>query len=341
MQKLKFITQLLFSWFPALFIGFIVVNVLCIFFYSPVGWLDTPQGVTKGINHPGAVSRLATEGFAKTKIDKYGRKNKDLPLESSYILVMGSSHVVGEQISDAARLTRLLNVAFKENDKLKVFSIAENGCFLPIQLAHFKYAIEAYPKASAVIIEIPHTDYNPQELVYAKFDSHYDKSQSAEKFYNLSLEDCIKIKVKEYFPLLSRIKQQYNTWKIKNDGSRINDSKIIDNLYIYYQVLSTALAHARADFNGPIVFVYHPQTSIRSDGSLELIYPNTWDVFKLACKNNNIDVIDLGPAFEKKYYSSHQLPYGFSNTTPGSGHMNEIGHRIAADAILSYLEEKI
>lgn len=30
---------------------------------------------------------------------------------------------------------------------------------------------------------------------------------------------------------------------------------------------------------------------------------------------------------------------GFANTTPGNGHLNEVGHKIMADAIIDYLEE--
>jgi hypothetical protein len=46
-----------------------------------------------------------------------------------------------------------------------------------------------------------------------------------------------------------------------------------------------------------------------------------------------------GDDFQTYYDEYHELPYGFANTTPGNGHMNEIGHRIMADAILGYLKE--
>ena len=39
------------------------------------------------------------------------------------------------------------------------------------------------------------------------------------------------------------------------------------------------------------------------------------------------------------YNKYHELPYGFANTTPGNGHLNEVGHKIMADVIIDYLEE--
>ena len=41
-----------------------------------------------------------------------------------------------------------------------------------------------------------------------------------------------------------------------------------------------------------------------------------------------IDFIDTGDAFLEHYNKYHELPYGFANTTPGNGHLNEVGHKI-------------
>ena len=99
------------------------------------------------------------------------------------------------------------------------------------------------------------------------------------------------------------------------------------------------MALIRSEFDGPIAFVYHPTTEIQPDGSLKLGYSDTWDIFCRVCEKNGIDVIDTGTRFARLYETERKLPYGFANTTPGSGHLNAAGHRILAEEIISYLEE--
>lgn len=95
----------------------------------------------------------------------------------------------------------------------------------------------------------------------------------------------------------------------------------------------------RSCFDGPIVFIYHPTTKIQTDGTLKLIRSQTLEIFKEECEHMGIDFIDTGDAFLEHYNKYHELPYGFANTTPGNGHLNEVGHKIMADVIIDYLEE--
>lgn len=97
----------------------------------------------------------------------------------------------------------------------------------------------------------------------------------------------------------------------------------------------------RSEFDGPIVFLYHPGLDINQNGEVIIDYCVTWDIFKDICASIDIDVIDLGPAFVEAYYAQDELPYGFSNSTPGSGHMNELGHWIAYKEIIGYLEVQV
>ena len=54
---------------------------------------------------------------------------------------------------------------------------------------------------------------------------------------------------------------------------------------------------------------------------------------------NGIRLLDMRPVFVE-YYNLHQeLPYGSVNTRPGNGHLNKLGHRLIAEALIPYLEE--
>ena len=106
----------------------------------------------------------------------------------------------------------------------------------------------------------------------------------------------------------------------------------------YRTVITDGLSLMRSCFDGPIVFIYHPTTKIQTDGTLKLIRSQTLEIFKEECEHVGIDFIDTGDAFLEHYNKYHELPYGFANTTPGNGHLNEVGHKIMADVIIDYLE---
>lgn len=52
-------------------------------------------------------------------------------------------------------------------------------------------------------------------------------------------------------------------------------------------------------------------------------YDKTFNLFKHACEENNIDVIGVGLEFDKVYKREYKLLYEFLNTTLGSGHLNK------------------
>lgn len=108
----------------------------------------------------------------------------------------------------------------------------------------------------------------------------------------------------------------------------------------YPFVMGEALSLLRQQFDGTILIVYHPQkTYIKNDGTLEFKKSETLDIFEELCRQNDIGFVDITDRYVEHYEECHELPYGFANTTPGDGHMNAIGHRIVADAIINYFEE--
>lgn len=52
-----------------------------------------------------------------------------------------------------------------------------------------------------------------------------------------------------------------------------------------------------------------------------------------------LDFINMRKPFVEYYKKTHQPPHGFNNTTPGTGHINEIGHKLIANALNNYYEQ--
>ena len=49
----------------------------------------------------------------------------------------------------------------------------------------------------------------------------------------------------------------------------------------------------------------------------------------------------MRPAFVEYYEHNKEVPYGFSNTKPGNGHLNKLGHRLIAEALIPYIKEAL
>ncbi len=323
-----------FKWFLAILISFALINVICFFYERQGGWRDTPNGATLAVREPYSVLVHGTEGYSITIVDKNGYLNPDKELADEYVLIMGSSHTQGKEVSPDKKFSVLINDSYGDDKYLHTYNIACDGSYLPTQIKYFKAALEAFPGASIVVIEIASTAFDTSVLEQSLNQPEYDPLDSAVWFENMSITDKIRSAVKDYIPMLSKIKRNYMTIK---EAKAVQVKQPID-LDEYRIVINKALQLIRSETDVPIVFVYHPGVIVNYDGSVTLGYSETNDIFEDACLQNGIDVIDTGEAFLECYENSKELPYGFSNTTLGTGHLNATGHKIIADEIIEYLE---
>jgi hypothetical protein len=323
------------EWVIAAGIGFFIINLVCFGFDREPGWLDTPSGATPSIREPYSVLVHGKEGYGITRVDQNGYLNPDLPLADQYVLMLGASHTQGKEVAPDKKYPVLVNNSFGDDGRLHVYNVACDGSFLPSQIKYFKAALEAYPNAEAVTIEIYSTDYSVKALQKSLDQVQYDPKDTAKRFNNLSFKERVKILLKDYLPMVAKVNDNYKTIKKARDSS---DEYTVD-MDEYERVIDEALSIMRSETDRPIVFIYHPKMAFGQDGNIILNYSVTWDLFKAACERNGIDVIDSGDDFIEAYNTDHKAAYGFFNTTLGEGHINETGHRIIADEIIQYLEE--
>lgn len=324
----------------AFLLAFFTVNGIMFAYERPVAWTDTPNGASRAVREPNAVLIHGTEGYSISKIDSYGFTNQNYALADKYILMMGASHSQGKEITISNRYSTIVNNKLVDDkEELKAFNIACDGHFLPSIINHFRSAIENYPKANCVTIEIMSTDYSIEDLKKSLiWTDEIDTKTAIEIFASQSNVKRAKNMLKEYLPLIAMIKSHIETsQRLNTSGGGEKNNGI--NEEEYRTVITDGLSLIRSCFDGPIVFIYHPTTEIQADGTLKLIRSHTLEIFKEECEHVDIDFIDTGDAFLEHYNKYHELPYGFANTTPGNGHLNEVGHKIMADVIIDYLEE--
>lgn len=326
------------EWIVSFIIAFFFVNLFCFAYERPVAWIDRTSGVTSGVRRPNAVLIHGTEGYGMTKLDANGFANVNKLLQEEYVLVMGSSHTQGKEVGTNKNFTTILNnyLVGSNSEKLAVYNVASDGNFLPSILKRFSAGIEEFDNAKTVVIEISKTDFLPEALAHASEQIHYNADETASKlFQNMDKKSKIKNVIKEWMPLVSLYKTKLETM---SESSLSNGDKMYDTEE-YDRVIHSTLELIRSVYEGNIIVLYHPNVQISRDGKLECVRSETINTFQNACEDNNIIFVDTGDAFVKYYNEYSMVPYGFANTTMGSGHLNEVGHKIIADELYKVLKE--
>ena len=106
----------------------------------------------------------------------------------------------------------------------------------------------------------------------------------------------------------------------------------------YTALLEQCFASLREVTDKPIVLIYHREPQMDENGvsfPLESIenHPLITLVASL-CETYDITLIDPTTAYMENYAKNHTLPYGFSNTVYGEGHLNAVGHELIASLLI-------
>ena len=104
-------------------------------------------------------------------------------------------------------------------------------------------------------------------------------------------------------------------------------------------VLSQAAERCR-DKGVQLIIVYDPVVYTDESGAgYTDTAPADRTAMEAACRETGIQFVDLTDDYLAGYNVQHKLPYGFANTSPGSGHMNAWGHGLFAQAVYQTVKE--
>lgn len=97
------------------------------------------------------------------------------------------------------------------------------------------------------------------------------------------------------------------------------------------------LSYVLTRIKGKVVVVYFPDPGILFGTDLD----NTKikNIIKSAAKTSGTDFIDLSGVFKKDYEENKRILNGFSNSKPGTGHLNQYGHNVVANSLLIKLKD--
>lgn len=344
MHDIKYYLKQSIQWMAAVLTALFILNLLTFAFYNPCQELIRNQGSTTGFLIPDSKGVYGLEGYCIANIDDKGYVNRSLPRSDSYVIVAGASHTEGLFIPLKYRYSDILNgMIDPKDDELHVYNIGKSGNFFSVVLQHLDGIINEFPDARAYIIETDSLAYDTKALYDSTIQAGFDPDETAQSILSsLSKRQQLTMKLKQSLPLVRELHKQYLTYeesKAEPSESDILDPTFWEEEYNggFYEALDSLMAFIRSKTDKQVIILYHPAISLNEDGTMDLLTNGAEPYYHKACKNHGIDFVDMSDTFLQAYERDHIIPYGFNNTTPGSGHINRAAHRMIAEELYNVI----
>lgn len=342
---------MLLQWSMALGLSLLIMNGVMFAYWRDPGWIRRSGNATAGIYEPGRTLVSGTEGFGIHRVDDNGYINRTADLDlSGYALVLGNSQSNGSNVMPDRKWVSLLDDSMRANaeSKCKVYNVSKGGADFCDIVSGFTAAISEFGNADTVIIQIINTDYETKKMKDSLIQRNYSPDLCADSIMKgLSPTQQIRNALKNYFPLMV-YSYEYRIREMKLDFA---------DAFIYHQASSgdgLADEHSKSEYekayrialqdmfsllvnnyDGKIIVLNLPTVEIGADGQLECLNSETEKIFAQLCMENGISYLNMSEEYRKYYSEKKIVPYGFSNTRPGHGHLNNDGHKMVADALKS------
>ncbi len=344
MQKITGFFKQICGWAAAFLIAFVICDAVCFLFYDPCQELVRQHGATTGYLLPSSHGVYGLEGYCVANIDDKGYVNRDLPRSDEYYVVAGASHTEGLFISEDKRYSDLLNDALYDDGKIHVINIGKSGNYFSVVLQHLDGILGEFPDAKGIIIETDSLCYDTKALYDSMAQAGYDPDETAASLVGgMSERTLLTVRAKQALPLLRLVHKQYYTYL--ESIAEHEESDILDPLFWqgefkgdFEVALDDLMKFIRNKTDKRIVILYHPPVKLEEDGTISFPTNNAEPYYEKICKENDIDFVDMTASFAKAYEEDHVIPYGFSNTTPGDGHINRAAHAMIAEELAKVLK---
>ena len=341
----KYFFKQIIGWGVALLLALFLMNLIAFTFYNPCQELVRDHGATTGLLLPDSMGVYGLEGYCIANIDDNGYVNRDLPRASSYYVVAGASHTEGLFLPLKLRYSDRLNDMLGQNNELRIYNIGRSGNFFSIVLQHLDGILGEFPDAQGIIIETDTLTYDTKALYDSQEQVGFDPSQTASGMYSkLNSRQRFTMKIKQYLPLIRELHKQYLTYlnmSEENSPSDILDPDFWAQEYAggYEDALDSLMAFIRKRTDKQVIILYHPAVSIEPDGSMKLMSNGAEPYYEEICAKYDIDFVDMSDTYIKAYEEAHIVPYGFANTTMGTGHTNREAHRMMAEELYKVINK--
>ena len=320
------------KWFgKALLAGltaFALLCALCAFYFNVPVHRSNPDGATEFKYEPNRRYWRGIEGFGtgRTNNDGFNNLLDYIPGEEINVLLMGSSHMEGFCVAQASSAAAVLNRLFA--GEKYVYNIGMAAHTLPYCAKHLDKALEVYAPTDAVVLELAALSYDPAVLDEAVDGTLRDMSSHEGKL----------ITALQKVPYLRLIYTKYFQGGGEAAAAGSAEPAPMEDYEASLSRLLNMLGETGRRRGVDVILAYTPTVLPDADGH---IVPQEREgereIFRKLCAESGIEFLDLTERNIAAAQTDGQLPFGFANTTPGTGHINRLGLRIFAEGVFEQL----
>lgn len=350
MKKCKRVIVWILKCFVAGIVAVLILSIFSLFYYNH-GIRKTSKTGATDYSWENKFHSVGYEGFAWGINDVNGYNNAYmLNKEDIDILMMGSSHMNAYNVPQKCSVSYLLNRMIKTLDagyRGGVYNIGMEGHTFYMCSDNLKNALETYSPQKYVIIET-----RSVKLSMERMEEVLNGTRKRTPAFDSGL--IYYMQKVPYFCLLHRqirdmcglndasLAENDNDTEEKADHSNFDNT--LENTTLDYNTqlnkYMEKLAEEVSSYHVKLLIFYMPSISINDDGTVGTV-GNPQDIaeFASACKNYGIEFLDMSDVFLENYKQNYELPFGFSNTEAGRGHLNRRGHELVASALFDKIKE--
>lgn len=340
------------QWALAAVIATIILNCIVACYELYPGYLHRDGGATRGVWMPHYFIVKGDEGRAISEVDGNGYINASNDLaDSGYVLFMGNSQSNGIQVAVEKRYISLLNEEFHRDNidnKVYAYNVSNDGNDFCDLVSGFTAAIEEFPNSHAIVLQIGNMNWPLDKMQNCTVQRPFsEEMRGAYISTHLSNNQKLLHEIRVVLPFPAYViekKFMAIEWDFDNafwyhgEKTTVAQNTNDENTWNEYEdCLSEVLGFLRQNYSGEIIILELPYISL-GGGTLQSTNGIRQELFYKLCAENNITYVNMYEIYCREYKTQHILPYGFSNTRPGSGHLNEAGHQMIADELYPILE---
>lgn len=319
-------------------LALIILSGISLVYYNPPVTIPQSEGYTKNRFMPNKAWSTMGEGFGYGVTDNLGYNSVYYNnCENPDIVVIGSSHMEAVNVPSDKNCTYVLNKNFAEDDRndndFKCLNIGRAGSFFDQSVSYFETVAEKFTDAKYLVVETKSLGWTIEQLD-GMLNQQY-RQQTHERSFVGNLTVTV-----PYFRIFFK-----QMGELASRGNEVEPLPLVSdqNTEEYAEKMNAVIAMiaSQAREHGKELIILHHNTfsyeemqNAKSDDD-----PEQMKVLEQACMNNNVVLVDVTDEFISHYKNTYELPYGFSNSQIGEGHLNALGHKIIADELYKAINQ--
>ena len=306
--------------------AFAVLCAACAFYFNVPVRVSNPDGTTEYRYEPNRRYFRGTEGFGTGRTNNEGFNNlRDYKHgDTINILLMGSSHMEGFCVPQADSAAAVLNRLF--GGEKYVYNIGMAAHTFPYCAEHLDRALAVYAPTDAVVIELAKLGYGPAEL-----DAAVDGTLPEIRAHEGGV-----VTAAQKIPYLRLFYTKY----FQGDGQAAGDAAQTPagDFEASLSRLLQKLGETGRAHGVDVILAYTPTVLPDEDGHIAVQeQPDERALYQKLCAENGLVFLDLTGRNLAAAEELGGLPFGFANTSPGTGHINSLGLRLFAEGVYEQL----